>query len=68
MATEDEWEDPERELLRMGSTLGYLTYDMLNAGLPADITAARLDALLMEIVDRGIHLIDSTESPYVDGD
>ena len=52
-------------LLRLGGRLGYLTYEMLNEGIPDEVVRrpGRLDALLFEIDRRGIRLIDEAEAP-----
>jgi RNA polymerase primary sigma factor len=64
IASAEEPEDPVEELLRLGERQGYLTYDMLNDRLPADVVRPdTLDALLMEIDRRGIRLIDESEAP-----
>ena len=53
-----------RELLRLGERLGYLTYEELNEKLPDEVvTPDQLDALLIEIDQRGIRLIDEADVP-----
>lgn len=59
----DELGDPIRELIQLGERLGFLTYEMVNAGLGDDVlTPQKLDSLLMELHAKGIRLVDEPDA------
>ena len=60
------------KLIAKGKERGYLTYEEMNDGLPEQaVSPDKLDALLMDLDERGIELIDETEAakrrPFAEG-
>ena len=63
----DEDDNAVHRLLRLGSRLGFLTYEQLNEELPdAVVSPGRLDALLARVDALGIRLIDESDAAALD--
>ena len=54
-------EESMKSLIEKGKARGYLTYEEMNEGLPADAEPDKLGALLMTLDEMGIDLIDKSE-------
>ena len=55
-------QSPVDELLKKGKDRGFLTYDELNDTLPDNVfTAERIDAILLQLDELGIELMDEAE-------
>ena len=53
-----------QELVAVGKSLGYLTYDQVNAYLPDEaVNPEKLDSLLVALEEQGIHLVDEPPQP-----
>ena len=53
-----------KELVAVGKSLGYLTYDQVNAYLPDEAAnPEKLDNLLVALEEQGIHLVDEPPTP-----
>ncbi|HZZ73316.1 MAG TPA: sigma-70 family RNA polymerase sigma factor [Pirellulales bacterium] len=53
-----------KELVALGKSLGYLTYDQVNAYLPDEaVNPEKLDSLLIALEEQGIRLVDQAPQP-----
>src|SRR5262249_20583808 len=60
--SQEEAEKRVRNLLELGTSRGYLTYEELNEKLPDEVVSPdKLDSLLMMIDEMGIKLIDEQD-------
>src|SRR5271165_1674975 len=62
--SQEEADKRVRDLLDLGTSRGFLTYEELNERLPDEVVSPdKLDSLLMMIDEMGIKLIDETDAP-----
>jgi hypothetical protein len=53
-----EWSEIVRQAVILGKAHGYITFDQLNALIPAaDVSPEQIEALLTILQDRGIDLV-----------
>ena len=63
-APRDETEAAMQELIDHAKACGFVTYDMLNALLPADAEATqRFESMLAHLSEMGVRIVDEPESP-----
>jgi RNA polymerase primary sigma factor len=60
MATKNRDRKEVQQLIEMGKTKGFLTYDDVNDALPADMVADQMDDVLGVLGDEDIEIVDAT--------
>ena len=61
--SQEEADKRVRDLLGLGTSRGFLTYEELNEKLPDEVVSPdKLDSLLMMIDEMGIRLIDESDA------